>query len=118
VAAGGGGAWIERNLGEDYAWPGNFRELEQCVRNVLLRGAYRPTGAAAGGAAQAAGPEWLREAARGGLTVDQMLGHYMQLVLERAGSLEAAAERLGVDPRTVRARLPVERRRARKNPRR
>lgn len=53
-----------------------------------------------------------------GVTVDEMLGHSMQLVLEREGSLEAAAERLGVDPRTVRARLPVERRRAQKNPRR
>src|SRR5437870_2345249 len=26
--------WIVGHLGEDYPWPGNFRELEQCVRNV------------------------------------------------------------------------------------
>ncbi|MDX2038324.1 MAG: sigma 54-interacting transcriptional regulator [Isosphaeraceae bacterium] len=33
--------WIERELGFDYAWPGNFRELGQCVRNVMIRGSYR-----------------------------------------------------------------------------
>ena len=35
-------AWIEGNLGRDYAWPGNIRELEQCVRNCLVRGEYHP----------------------------------------------------------------------------
>ena len=35
-------AWIDRELGRDYAWPGNFRELGQCVRNVMIRGSYRP----------------------------------------------------------------------------
>ncbi len=28
-------AWIARNLEPDYAWPGNYRELEQCIKNVL-----------------------------------------------------------------------------------
>ena len=34
--------WIDSNLGRDYAWPGNFRELEQCVRNVMIRRDYQP----------------------------------------------------------------------------
>src|SRR5262249_35338847 len=29
--------WIDRNLGRDYPWPGNYRELEQCIKNVLIR---------------------------------------------------------------------------------
>src|SRR5205823_3826580 len=34
--------WIVKHLGRDYPWPGNFRELEQCVNNVLIRHEYRP----------------------------------------------------------------------------
>src|SRR5579859_589052 len=36
-------AWIGRNLEADYAWPGNYRELEQCIKNVLIRRDYRPS---------------------------------------------------------------------------
>src|SRR3954467_9704902 len=39
---------FERDLPRGYAWPGNVRELEQAVRRVVLAGAYKPDGEAAG----------------------------------------------------------------------
>src|ERR1035438_1139677 len=54
-------AWIERNLGAEYPWPGNYRELEQCIKNVLIRRNYRPSRAAPETPA-----DEFAEAARGG----------------------------------------------------
>ncbi len=34
--------WIRKNMPANYEWHGNFRELEQCVRNVMVHGEYVP----------------------------------------------------------------------------
>lgn len=94
-------SWIHGNLGEAYAWPGNFRELEQCVRSLLLRGAYRPIGAPGAGLRD----DWLRLAGRGELTAEALLTHYTRQVHSSAGSLEETSRRLDLDRRTVKARL-------------
>ncbi len=98
--------WIDGNLGRDYRWPGNVRELEQCVRNVMIRGEYHP--ATRSGAAGADGDGWshLGDALRGGnLTADELLRRYCELVYRDAGSLTAAARRLRLDRRTVKAKV-------------
>ncbi len=93
--------WIERNLGRRYAWPGNFRELEQCVRNLILRGEYRPAGPLL-----REGPEdWNGLIRSGGLTAEELLRRYTRVVFAQAGSIEETARRLDLDRRTVKARL-------------
>lgn len=94
-------AAIKRNLGPDYPWAGNFRELEQCVRNVLIRGHYQPANAP-----PATGDfDPKRAFETGDLTADAWLAHYCQRLYTLTGSYEAAAKRLGLDRRTVRAKI-------------
>ena len=96
--------WIDSSLGRDYAWPGNFRELEQCVRNVLIRGSYEPAAGPAAGAA-APGADLAADIAAMSLDAETLLRRYTTLVYLRTGSYLAAARRLGLDRRTVKARI-------------
>ncbi|MFT3869008.1 MAG: sigma 54-interacting transcriptional regulator [Nibricoccus sp.] len=93
--------WIGKNLGDAYAWPGNFRELEQCLRSLILRGNYRP----AGPLVRAASDDWNTIIETGALTAEQLLRRYTQLVHAQAGTVEETARRLDLDRRTVKARL-------------
>jgi transcriptional regulator with GAF, ATPase, and Fis domain len=94
-------AWMTKNLGAGYAWPGNFRELEQCMRNLLVRGEYRPAGPLAGGPAD----DWNALIGGGRLTAEELLRRYTRLVHAQAGTVEETARRLKQDRRTVKARL-------------
>jgi DNA-binding NtrC family response regulator len=94
-------AWIERNLGSRYAWPGNFRELEQCVRNLVLRGEYRP----AGPLVRRTADDWNVLIESGALTAEDLLRRYTRIVFAQAGTIEETARRLDLDRRTVKARL-------------
>jgi DNA-binding NtrC family response regulator len=97
-------AWIEAELGLDYPWPGNFRELEQCVRNVLVRQRYVPR------ALRRAAPdeELVRRLRALELTAEELLSAYCTLVYAREQSYDGAARRLGLDRRTVRAKVDPE----------
>jgi hypothetical protein len=96
--------WIDVNLGPGYAWPGNIRELEQCVRNLLIRGSYAP--ARPGVAATSDAHELLAADIAGGrLTADDLLRRYCTLVFASTGSYEATARKLKLDRRTVRAKI-------------
>ena len=93
--------WIEQDLGADYAWPGNYRELEQCLKNVLIRRNYRPFHSKFDDPVE----EFATEARSGRLTADEMLTRYITIVYSRAGSYEETARRLGLDRRTVKAKV-------------
>ncbi|HEX3744634.1 MAG TPA: sigma 54-interacting transcriptional regulator [Bryobacteraceae bacterium] len=94
-------AWVEQNLGREYGWPGNYRELEQCVRNVLIRRNYRPPQADSGDPAG----ELASELRAGRLTADRLLRRYCTYVYRLTGSYEETARRLQLDRRTVKAKV-------------
>jgi transcriptional regulator with AAA-type ATPase domain len=97
-------AWIKKHLGREYPWSGNFRELEQCVRNVLIRHEYRPPEIhSRNGAARLA-----EEFDTGAMTADELLRKYCTLVYSRTRNLEETARRLKLDRRTVKSKVDPE----------
>jgi len=94
---------VDQDLGPDYQWPGNMRELEQCVRNVLVRRSYTPARPVA---LSASAREALsQEVLAGRLTAEALLDRYCTLVYSQCGSYEESARRLGLDRRTVKRRV-------------
>ncbi len=93
--------WIQQNLPADYAWPGNYRELEQCVRNVMVRRRYEPVRTVDTSSA----PDLFAEARTASISADELLRRYCTLAYVRLGTYEAAAARLGIDRRTVKAKV-------------
>ena len=96
--------WIEQHLGTDYAWTGNIRELDQCVRNILIHKVYKPQVRrhAANGDLSRSLAEDLSHAR---VSVDELLRRYCTLVYVRTGSYEATARKLNLDRRTVKAKV-------------
>jgi transcriptional regulator of acetoin/glycerol metabolism len=93
--------WVRKNLPADYAWPGNYRELEQCVRNIVIHGSYHPLESGESGKEEI----FFGQFRRGELTAEDVLAHYAAVVYRQAGSYEEAARRLGLDRRTVKAKV-------------
>jgi hypothetical protein len=98
--------WIERNLGRGYAWPGNFRELEQCVRSYAIRKEYQPLRRA--DAVESACAALADDVAAGRRSYDEIERRLFTLVYERAGSWQEAGRLLGRNWRTVKARVTGE----------
>jgi len=95
--------WIAENLPADYPWPGNIRELEQCVRNVLVRQAYSPRTPA--DSTVSAGLRWLADAEAGRSSAEQLLRHYATWLYAKQGTYEAVAKIMGLDRRTVKSKI-------------
>ena len=87
--------------GLDYAWPGNFRELEQCVRSVMLRGEYRAGDATRGDARQ----RIAAAVVNGTFNAEDLLRNYCTLLYAKTRNYSHVAEQLGLDRRTVRAKI-------------
>jgi len=94
-------AWIATHLPAEYAWPGNYRELEQCVRNVIIRRSYRPLETAPAPSED----ELTRRFRAGEFTADELVARYAAQVYRLTGSYEEAARRMALDRRTVKAKV-------------
>ncbi|MDK1020733.1 MAG: sigma 54-interacting transcriptional regulator [Candidatus Hydrogenedentes bacterium] len=93
--------WIHEHLGDDYPWDGNVRELEQCVRNIMVRQSYRPPSVRAATARE----ELAAAVVDARLTSDELLRHYFTLVYGETRNYSEAARRLDVDARTVKGHV-------------
>lgn len=86
---------IETTLPRDYGWPGNFRELEQAVRNCIVRGQYKP-------AEKALANESIEAAFHSAaMSLKDWTRLYVQQAVRTHGSYRSAARVLDVDQRTV-----------------
>ena len=95
-------AGIDHCVGLDYTWPGNMRELEQCVRNLLIHGRYDP----AAQPASVVGLEAVFERMRlVDVDLDEVTAAYATWAYARTGSFARAGRALGVDRRTVSSHL-------------
>jgi len=89
--------FIEGRLPADYAWPGNFRELEQCVRNVLVHGDYAPQQLEESAGASG----WQMRFERGDYTASQLLTEYVTRLYRDNPNYEELGRRLQLDRRTI-----------------
>jgi DNA-binding NtrC family response regulator len=104
-------------LGPAYPWPGNFRELEQCVRNLMVRGEYQPpvlrlreTRARPLANETSASPNstldaFIARLRAGQLSFDEVLEHYCSFVYAQSEHLTDAAQRLGKHRSTIQSRV-------------
>jgi DNA-binding NtrC family response regulator len=96
--------WIKQHpvLGSGYAWPGNFRELEQCVWNVLIRKEYHP---ARPSSLDDPIHELGQAVMQGNLTADELEQRYYSLLFAQTDSYQETARRLGRNWRTVKSKI-------------
>jgi hypothetical protein len=93
------------DLGTGYPWPGNFRELEQCVRNVMIRKHYQPPTCYA-----TDDPRRSLAAAvqQGSISLAELNRRYCTLVYSQSDTYGTASEHLGIDRRTLKEKIDHE----------
>lgn len=106
--------WLNNHLPQGYCWPGNIRELEQCVRNLMIHGSYqfdhqatqrtvlRPSETLAPASDTT---KLAHQIDRLELTAEELTSAYCKIAYQKTNSFEKAAHRLQMDRRTVRKKV-------------
>lgn len=90
------GRFIIDNQPANYPWPGNIRELEQCVRQILLHQSYTWQETEEKNENRFCG-----EIEEGKLTAHQLLAYYCKKLYNKFGTYEAVGRLVDLDRRTV-----------------
>ncbi|SHO49865.1 sigma 54-interacting transcriptional regulator [Desulfopila aestuarii] len=90
--------YIERHQPSGYSWPGNIRELEQCIRRILLNNNYLWQQQSEDGSPQ----QLARELEQGECTAQQLLTRYCGHLYRLHGTYEEVARLTNLDRRTAR----------------
>jgi hypothetical protein len=89
---------IRSDVPDSYPWTGNVRELEQCVRRVLLTRRYRVDPCDANADLRTRLVEGIDA---GSMDVDSLVSGYCRLLYDRIGSFVEVGRVTGLDRRTV-----------------
>lgn len=93
--------YIQANQPQNYSWPGNIREVEQCVRQVLLNTRYQwQQMRTVSQEAQLA-----KDLEDGAMTAAEILAKYCKIHYEKLGTFEGVAKLTGLDRRTVKKHI-------------
>ncbi|MDH3349610.1 MAG: sigma 54-interacting transcriptional regulator [Desulfobulbaceae bacterium] len=90
---------IRTSLPRHYSWHGNVRELEQCIRQILIKGTYAPIQLEQGPSPKAGQLGQLLE--NGSMDMSELTRRYCTLLYEKLGTYQEVARRTGLDRRTV-----------------
>jgi transcriptional regulator with PAS, ATPase and Fis domain len=101
--------WIAVQMGPNYAWPGNIRELEQCVRNVMIRKSYTPIRQSPILVDGSAHDRFSRDVAAGRFTLEELTEYYVSMIYAAEEChYGRASKRLNMDWRTLKQKLNPE----------
>ncbi|BCL60239.1 Fis family transcriptional regulator [Desulfomarina profundi] len=90
-------AYIREHQPEEYHWPGNIRELEQCVRRFILNSCYQWQQPLTESDSEA----FLADINNGSLSATELLSRYCKILYEKSGTYEAVSQQTRLDRRTV-----------------
>jgi sigma-54 specific flagellar transcriptional regulator A len=101
--------WIAVQMGPNYAWPGNIRELEQCVRNVMIRKSYTPVRQSPMPVDGSEHDQFARDVAAGRFTLEELIEQYVSMIYAAEEChYGRASKRLNLDWRTLKQKLNPE----------